>query len=110
MAPVFQLLERQVLDQSLKLVGYPGYPESDGILCPGGSMSNMYGIVLARYSRIPEIKTKGLSGLLPLAMFTSDLGHYSISKAAHWLGLGTNNIYTVTNNRFHFNVKIINYG
>ncbi|XP_008559042.1 cysteine sulfinic acid decarboxylase [Microplitis demolitor] len=94
-APVFQLLERQVLDQSLKLVGYPGYPESDGILCPGGSMSNMYGIVLARYSRIPEIKTKGLSGLLPLAMFTSDLGHYSISKAAHWLGLGTNNIYTV---------------
>ncbi|XP_034940608.1 cysteine sulfinic acid decarboxylase [Chelonus insularis] len=94
-APVSMLLEREVLDQALKLIKYPNFPDADGILCPGGSISNMYGIVLARYSRIPLIKTKGLSGLLPLAMFSSELGHYSILKAAHWLGIGTENVYNV---------------
>ncbi|KAK0086291.1 hypothetical protein PV325_003437 [Microctonus aethiopoides] len=94
-APVFMLLEREVLDQALKLFGYPSHPEGDGIMCPGGSMSNMYGIVLARYSQMPEIKTKGLSGLPPLAMFSSECGHYSLLKGAHWLGLGTESLYNV---------------
>lgn len=97
---MFTLLEREVLDQTLKLLRYPSYPEGDGILCPGGSTANMYGIVLARYSKIPEIKTKGLSGKPRLAIFSSDCAHYSFSKAAHWLGLGTENLYTVRLNIF----------
>lgn len=35
-------------------------------------MSNMYGMVLARYKAIPDSKTKGLSGLPPLVVFTSE--------------------------------------
>lgn len=62
-------------------------------------MSNMYGMVLARYKLMPQIKTKGLSGQPRLACFSSECGHYSIMKGAHWLGLGTESVFDV---RFHF--------
>ncbi|XP_043247931.1 cysteine sulfinic acid decarboxylase-like [Colletes gigas] len=94
-APVFTLMEREVIERSLELVGYPPMPEGDGILSPGGSIANMYGMVLARYKKIPGIKAKGLVGLPPLVCFTSEAGHYSITKGAHWLGLGTDNVYKV---------------
>ncbi|XP_024935707.1 acidic amino acid decarboxylase GADL1 isoform X2 [Cephus cinctus] len=94
-APVFTLLEREVIERSLELIGFPKVPEGDGIFCPGGSMSNMYGMVLARYAVKPDVKTKGLFGIQPLACFTSEAGHYSITKGAHWLGLGTESIYQV---------------
>ena len=42
------------------------------IVSAGGSVSNMYGMVLARYKAIPDSKTKGLSGLPPLVVFTSE--------------------------------------
>jgi len=35
-------------------------------------MSNMYAIVLARYKMFPKSKTEGVSGLPPLAVFTSE--------------------------------------
>ncbi|XP_046489258.2 cysteine sulfinic acid decarboxylase isoform X2 [Neodiprion pinetum] len=94
-APVFTLLECEVLRVALALFGYPKHPEGDGILCPGGSIANMYGMVLARYKRLPEVKTKGLSGSPPLACFTSQAAHYSIKKGAHWLGLGTESVYQI---------------
>lgn len=64
----------------------------------GGSLSNMYGMVLARYQKFPEIKTKGMIGgdvAKPLVAFTSEEAHYSISKAAGWLGIGTENVVKV---------------
>ncbi|XP_023287909.1 acidic amino acid decarboxylase GADL1 [Orussus abietinus] len=94
-APVFTLLERVVIEQTLRVLGYPEVPFADGILSPGGSIANMYGIVLARFRKLPEVKVKGLSGLPPLALFTSKGGHYSIEKAAHWLGLGTESVHEV---------------
>ncbi|XP_076242356.1 cysteine sulfinic acid decarboxylase [Calliopsis andreniformis] len=94
-SPVFTLMEREVIVKSLALVGYPPLPEADGILCPGGSMSNMYGMALARFKKVPDVKTKGLAGLPPLVCFTSEGGHYSITKGAHWLGLGTDQVYKV---------------
>ncbi|KOX79713.1 Glutamate decarboxylase 1 [Melipona quadrifasciata] len=99
-APVFTMMEQQVIEQSLKLVGYPPLPEGDGILCPGGSLSNMYGMVMARYKMIPDVKRKGLAGLPQLVCFTSEAGHYSITKGAHWLGLGTDNVYKVKCDEF----------
>lgn len=95
MAPVFTLVEQEIIKNALKLVGYPESPDADGILSPGGSTSNIYGMVVARYHKFPQIKTKGTSGLPPLAVFTSEDDHYSISKGAHWLGIGTDNIYKV---------------
>lgn len=101
-------MERQVIEQSLRLIGYPAMPEGDGILCPGGSISNMYGMVMARYKMVPEVKTKGIVGLPPLVCFTSEGGHYSITKGAHWLGLGTDNVYKVLiGGRLHFSFLLL---
>jgi hypothetical protein len=42
----------------------------------GGSISNMYGMVLARHKAVPDTKTRGLSGMPPLVVFTSeDVSH-----------------------------------
>jgi len=89
-APVFTLMEQKVLQRSMKLVRYQ--LKADGIMCPGGSIANMYGMMLARYKKAPEIKEQGVNHLPPLVCFTSEGNYHSIMKAAHWLGLGTNNV------------------
>ncbi|CAB0016708.1 unnamed protein product [Nesidiocoris tenuis] len=113
-APVFSLSEREVLKASLKLVGFD---DGDGIFSPGGSISNMYGIVLSRFRRFPDSKKDGVYGLPTLVIYTSQdvsrkidtlsmyflfnyfnrllvhsQSHYSVTKGANWLGLGTSNV------------------
>ncbi|EGI69245.1 PREDICTED: cysteine sulfinic acid decarboxylase-like [Acromyrmex echinatior] len=100
-APVFTLMEREVIQKSLELVGYPLMPEADGIMCPGGSISNMYGMLLARHKISPCIKKSGVYSFdLPLVCFTSEDSHYSIMKSANWLGIGTDNVYKVKTDEF----------
>uniref|UniRef100_A0AAX7VNJ7 Glutamate decarboxylase like 1 n=1 Tax=Astatotilapia calliptera TaxID=8154 RepID=A0AAX7VNJ7_ASTCA len=73
-------------------------PENKHLLrfsLPGGSMSNMYAVNLARYRCCPDIKENGLSAAPRLVMFTSQECHYSISKAAALLGIGTKNVYAI---------------
>ncbi|KAH8295627.1 hypothetical protein KR018_000542, partial [Drosophila ironensis] len=95
-APVFSLIETELISTVCQ---WAGYAKGDGILSPGGSMSNMYGIVLARYKIAPSVKTSGMFGMQPLVLFTSDQSHYSFSKAANWLGLGCNNCVSVRTNK-----------
>ncbi|XP_022815536.1 cysteine sulfinic acid decarboxylase-like [Spodoptera litura] len=87
--PVFTLIELKLLNHILKVFGIPN---GDGIFSPGGSVSMMYGLVAARYKAFPEIKTKGMRNLPEIVIFTSQDSHYSIKKAAHWLGFGTDSI------------------
>ncbi|MBZ3872741.1 Cysteine sulfinic acid decarboxylase [Sciurus carolinensis] len=91
-APVFVLMEEEVLKKLRALVGWSS---GDGIFCPGGSISNMYAINLARYQRYPDCKQRGLRALPPLALFTSEECHYSINKGAAFLGLGTDSVRVV---------------
>ena len=37
----------------------------------GGSIANMYGLMLGRYHRFPEVKTDGMQALPRLVVFTS---------------------------------------
>lgn len=67
-APVFILMESEVLRAMRRLVGWT---EGDGLFCPGGSSSNMYAMNLARHRHFPDVKTRGLFGLPRLAVFTS---------------------------------------
>uniref|UniRef100_G3P4T6 Cysteine sulfinic acid decarboxylase n=1 Tax=Gasterosteus aculeatus aculeatus TaxID=481459 RepID=G3P4T6_GASAC len=87
-APVFVLMENEVLRGMRQLVGWT---EGDGIFCPGGSVSNMYAMNLARYQLLPDVKRQGLFGLPRLNVFTSSESHYSVKKAAAFLGIGTDN-------------------
>ncbi|XP_058423386.1 acidic amino acid decarboxylase GADL1 [Diceros bicornis minor] len=88
-SPVFLLVEEAVLK---KMIEFIGWKEGDGIFNPGGSVSNMYAMNLARYKYCPDIKEKGLSGLPRLILFTSAECHYSMKKAASFLGIGTDNV------------------
>ncbi|KAL0818942.1 hypothetical protein ABMA28_008241 [Loxostege sticticalis] len=95
-APAFTLIELKMIQHILQLFGIP---EGDGIFSPGGSMSMFYGIVAARHKAFPEVKAKGMRGLPELVLFTSEDSHYSIKKAAHWLGFGTESIKVVKTNQ-----------
>uniref|UniRef100_A0A1A8QE14 Cysteine sulfinic acid decarboxylase n=1 Tax=Nothobranchius rachovii TaxID=451742 RepID=A0A1A8QE14_9TELE len=91
-APVFVLMENEVLRSLRQLLGWT---EGDGIFCPGGSMSNMYAINLARYRLFPEVKSQGLWSVPRLAIFTSPESHYSVRKGAAFLGFGTDSLILV---------------
>ncbi|XP_068860883.1 acidic amino acid decarboxylase GADL1 [Aphelocoma coerulescens] len=91
-SPVFLLVEEAVIK---KMIEFIGWEEGDGIFNPGGSVSNMYAMNLARYKFCPEIKEKGLSSLPRLVLFASEECHYSMKKAASFLGIGTENVYFI---------------
>lgn len=54
-APVFTLMEEEVLREMRKIVGWTD-GEGDGIFCPGGSIANGYAISCARHYFYPDIK------------------------------------------------------
>uniref|UniRef100_A0AAR2LR88 Glutamate decarboxylase 1 n=1 Tax=Pygocentrus nattereri TaxID=42514 RepID=A0AAR2LR88_PYGNA len=90
-APVFVLMEQLTLKKMREIVGWPN-GEGDGIFSPGGAISNMYSVMVARYKHYPEVKTKGMTAAPRLVLFTSEHSHYSIKKASAVLGFGTENL------------------
>uniref|UniRef100_A0A4W3IKL5 Cysteine sulfinic acid decarboxylase n=1 Tax=Callorhinchus milii TaxID=7868 RepID=A0A4W3IKL5_CALMI len=103
-SPVFVLMEDVVLKKLRELIGWM---TGDGIFCPGGSMSNMFAINLARHRLYPHVKQRGLWVVPRLVIFTSEEGHYSLTKGAAFLGLGTDNVWTVKTDAFLAENKII---
>ncbi|KAK0059351.1 cysteine sulfinic acid decarboxylase [Biomphalaria pfeifferi] len=91
-APVFTLMEKVVIEEVKGLIGFE---TRDGLFCPGGSLSNMYALNLARHKMFPDVKLTGLSALPTMCVMTSEKGHYSIKKGAAFMGLGMNNVITV---------------
>ena len=69
MAPVFNLMEVEVHQKMRELIGWS---HGDGIFAPGGSISNLYGLLAARYRRFPESKEKGSLNLPQTTVFTSE--------------------------------------
>ena len=60
----------QVLKKMREIIGFS---EGDSILAPGGSISNMYGLLCARHRFFPDYKTKGTSAMdqSQIAIYTS---------------------------------------
>eukprot|EP00667_Euglena_gracilis_P005818 EG_transcript_5857 len=94
-APVFTVVELAVLDKIARLVGPAFAASHEGLFVPGGSMANLYGMLLARYRIDPKSRTRGLAGGPVLVAFVSAHAHYSYQKAAIVLGLGTDNLIPV---------------
>lgn len=88
-APAFLLMEKCVFKKMREFVGFK---EGDGILFPGGSISNMQAMNIARYKFFPNVKEDGLFGLPRLAVFMSEEAHYSTTKSVTTLGLGTKSL------------------
>ncbi|KAL8564653.1 hypothetical protein ACOMHN_004147 [Nucella lapillus] len=81
-------MEDVVLRRMLSKVGWD---DGEGIFAPGGAVSNLYGVLLARHHAFPSIKTEGMPINARPVVFTSDHSHFSIKRACALLGLGTNN-------------------
>ena len=82
------LIEQEVLRRMCRAVGFA---DGEGMLCPGGSMSNLTAMLLARNETVPEGRDRGLDGR-PLVVYTSADGHYSIPKNAGMLGIGRRSV------------------
>eukprot|EP00105_Crassostrea_gigas_P004872 XP_011418227.1 PREDICTED: cysteine sulfinic acid decarboxylase [Crassostrea gigas] len=91
-SPVFSLMERVVID---KMLGKIGFEDGDAMFCPGGSISNMYALNIARYFKYPEVKKKGIKGIPDICAFTSEKCHYSIGKGVAFMGMGLDNLINV---------------
>ncbi|KAL9553697.1 hypothetical protein MBANPS3_003174 [Mucor bainieri] len=100
-SPVFTLMEIEVTRAVGRLLNMG--ENSGGLLCPGGSASNLLALVTARNKLFPMIKSEGYfprpmnpaASYGKLTVFTSLHSHYSIDKSAQVMGLGTDNIVKV---------------
>jgi L-2,4-diaminobutyrate decarboxylase len=75
------------------LAGLAGFgPEADGVLTPGGSISNLLAILIARDSAAAaagvDVRRNGLQGFDRPVVFCSELAHFSVQRACAALGLG----------------------
>uniref|UniRef100_A0A3B4ZZ16 Glutamate decarboxylase 2 n=1 Tax=Stegastes partitus TaxID=144197 RepID=A0A3B4ZZ16_9TELE len=133
-APVFVLLEYVTLKKMREIIGWPD-GRGDGIFSPGGAISNMYAMLLARFKMFPEVKEKGMSSVPRLVAFTSEhdtqtlhycctltipmfllssgfsslvfQSHFSIKKGAAALGIGTESVICIKADERYSRVSII---
>ena len=91
-APVATLIEKTLIAKICSLVGFAN-PE--GQFTTGGSNGNLMALAIARHRACPELRKTGLHQGPRLIAFVSAESHYSFAKAAHLLGLGTDNLWKV---------------
>ena len=68
-APVFILMEHECLRKMREIIGFEN---GDSILAPGGSINNMYALMIARHKMYPQHKAHGMRAIKgQLIMYTS---------------------------------------
>ncbi|NMO17574.1 aspartate aminotransferase family protein [Pyxidicoccus fallax] len=83
-------VERWLIAGLIELAGLGS--SADGVLTPGGSLSNLMGLLLARDAaalrRGIDARKEGVSALPGPVVFCSELAHFSVHRACAALGLG----------------------
>lgn len=103
-AGIHILIEQEVIKFLLQKVGYKN---GDGIFSPGGSLTNMIALVIARNEKISSIKSSGIRGK-KLVGYTSDQAHYSTEKFISVTGLGKEAIRIIsTDNKGKMDSKLL---
>lgn len=74
-----------------KMCGLVGFDQGEGTFAPGGSLSNLVAMVLARNEKAPGLRDHGFDGS-KMTAYASDQCHYSITKNAGLTGLGRRNV------------------
>jgi aromatic-L-amino-acid decarboxylase len=92
-SPAGTELEELTMDWLRQLVGLP--PEFDGVINDTASHSTLYALAAARESAYPESHRRGLFGLPPGRVYTSEQAHSSVEKAVLALGLGQDGCRTI---------------
>lgn len=89
-------VEKEIIRRSCELAGYP--KTADGTIAPGGSMSNLMAMLMARDHFDLAITREGMSK--KMIAYTSEYSHYSIPKNASFIGMGLDQIrYIPTNDK-----------
>ncbi|WP_028112725.1 pyridoxal phosphate-dependent decarboxylase family protein [Ferrimonas kyonanensis] len=98
------LIEQKLVDWSCDKIGWGA--DADGVFTSGGSQSNLMAMLLARYRACQRHWQwdPHQQGLPPqanrLRIYTSELSHFSIQKAASMLGLGFDAVVAIPSDRF----------
>ena len=96
LAPMATLIENEMIDTMLKLVGYKA---GEGIFTTGGSKGNLLGLMCARDRKFPDAQRVGLGGR-QLVAFISEDAHYSTVMAANVLGIGIDNLIAIPTDEY----------
>lgn len=98
------LIEREIIAKLAQMVGFEG---GEGIFAPGGSMSNLAAMMVAREEMLPGTQDAGVGAVGESAgdgggersaapqraiVYASAEAHYSIVKSMNILGLGRRNL------------------
>lgn len=87
-------IEKTVLREISRMVNYG--EDSDGTFAPGGSMTILMAMIMARDAFDLNIAKEGVTKKMTL--YTSEDSHYSVSKNAAFIGVGKNNIRFIKSN------------
>lgn len=82
------LIEGEVLRRMASAVGYR---QGEGMFAPGGSLSNLSAMIIARNEAVKDARENGMSGE-PLKIYVSQDAHYSTRKGAGMIGIGRKNV------------------
>src|SRR5438105_8848655 len=93
-APGAAEMEHVVVDWLKTMIGYDS--GATGVLVSGGSMANLSALAAARTAADPDIGRIGAGRRGPLQVYVSEEAHFSIEKAARLLGIGSENVQTIS--------------
>ncbi len=88
-------LEKEVIGWLCRIFGYKG--NAGGSFVAGGSVANLTALLIARNYMLPGRPDKGgirSVGYTPV-FFVSEYSHFSVEKAANFIGVGENNVIKV---------------
>src|SRR5439155_10621770 len=80
--------ERQAVESVASFVGSPA---AAGSFTSGGTISNVTALAAARERAIPEARHRGMGGS-QAAIYCSSESHYSVTRAAELLGIGSEGV------------------
>lgn len=82
----------EVEEQAVRWVGdFVGFPAEGGAFTSGGTVSNVTALAAAREAAVPGSRRDGTAGR-QLALYCSREAHYSVTRAAELLGIGSSNV------------------
>lgn len=83
-----KLVELKVVAWLAELMGFP--KDASGVLMSGGTMANLIGLAVARHAKAGfDVRTEGMHGGPPLAVYGSSEVHSWAQKAVELFGMGS---------------------
>ena len=103
--PSATMLERQVIRWLCTLIDDQTWAKAGGVLTSGGAQANLTALLVARQVTLSRHASKhniwksGIKDTLKLRILASEHAHYSVSRAAGIMGLGTDSVMKVATNQ-----------